>query len=65
VPINEHPYLLPSHAEVLMTSSFDGQSIQTRNEIRFRGYQKFGAEVKIIEDDDYTDETPPPDNKKP
>jgi hypothetical protein len=65
VAINERQYLLPSHAEVLMTSSFEGQSIQTRNEIRFRNYQKFGAEVKIIEDDDYTDEPPPPDNKKP
>lgn len=64
VPINERPYLLPSHAEVLMTSSFDGQSIQMRNEIRFRGYQKFGAEVKIIEDVD-EDEEPPPDNKNP
>jgi hypothetical protein len=64
VPIAERPYLLPSRAEVLMTSRYGEQSIQSRNEIRFRGYQKFGAEVKIIEDVDETDE-PPPDTKKP
>jgi hypothetical protein len=64
VTINERQYLLPAHADVLMTSNFGGQSIQTRNEIRFRNYQKFGAEVKIIEDVD-EDEEPPPDNKKP
>ncbi|HEX8772783.1 MAG TPA: hypothetical protein VF735_04200 [Pyrinomonadaceae bacterium] len=65
VTINERPYLLPSHADVMITSTFDGQSIQTRNEIRFRNYQKFGAEVKIIEDVDEDDEPPPPENKKP
>jgi hypothetical protein len=64
VPIAERPYLLPSRAEVLMTSRHGDQSIQSRNEIRFRGYQKFGAEVRIIEDVD-EDEEPPPDNKKP
>lgn len=65
VPIAERPYLLPTHAEVLMTSRFGDQSIQTRNEIRFRGYQKFGAEVKIVEDVDETEEPPLPDNKRP
>ncbi|HEX8139261.1 MAG TPA: hypothetical protein VF544_16990 [Pyrinomonadaceae bacterium] len=64
VPIAERPYLLPTRAEVLMTSRYGDQLIQSRNEIRFRGYQKFGAEVKIIEDVD-EDEEPPPDNKKP
>jgi hypothetical protein len=64
VPIAERPYLLPTRAEVLMTSRYGDQSIQSRNEIRFRGYQKFGAEVKIIEDVD-EDEEPPPANKKP
>ncbi|HEY6188265.1 MAG TPA: hypothetical protein VIW80_11325 [Pyrinomonadaceae bacterium] len=65
VTINERPYLLPSHAEVLMTSSYEGQSIQTRNDIRFRNYQKFGAEVKIIEDVGDDEDEPPPENKKP
>ena len=62
VTINERPYLLPSEAEIKLTAAVgNNQSIQTRNEIRFRNYQKFGAEVKIIED--IGDEDEPP--KKP
>jgi len=52
VTINERKYLLPSDAELRLTAAVGNQSIQTRNEIRFRNYQKFGAEVKIIEDID-------------
>ncbi|HVG35532.1 MAG TPA: hypothetical protein VM911_20950 [Pyrinomonadaceae bacterium] len=58
VTINERPYLLPSRAEVILTSNYNGQTIQFRNEIRFRGYQKFGTEVRIIEDVDETEEPP-------
>lgn len=68
VTINERPYLLPSRAEVILTSRYGDQSIQFRNEIRFRGYQKFGTEVRIIEDVDETEEPPeepPPAPKKP
>src|SRR5207248_4627282 len=61
VTINEKKYLLPSNAEIKLTAAVGNQSIQTRNEIRFRNYQKFGAEVKIIED--IGDEDEPP--KKP
>lgn len=50
VTINEQKYLLPSDAEIKLTAVSGNQSMQTRNEIRFRNYQKFGAEVKIIED---------------
>lgn len=58
VKINERPYLLPSHADILITSLYkDRQLVQSRNDIRFRGYQKFGAELKIIDDDEYA----PPD----
>jgi len=47
VKINERPYLLPSHADILITSLYkDRQLEQSRNDIRFRGYQKFGAETK-------------------
>ncbi|HXD32273.1 MAG TPA: hypothetical protein VN643_14225 [Pyrinomonadaceae bacterium] len=57
VKINERPYLLPSHAEILITSLYkDRQLIQSRNDIRFRGYQKFGAELKIY--DEVDDELP-------
>lgn len=61
VTINERQYLLPSDAEIKLTAAVGNQSIQTRNEIRFRNYQKFGAEVKIIEDIGDDDEPP----KKP
>lgn len=69
VTIAEHSYLLPSRAEVILTSRYGDQLIQSRNEIRFRGYQKFGTEVRIIEDVDETEEPPeeppPPAPKKP
>lgn len=60
VTINEHQYLLPSNAELIMAARFDNRQFQTRNEIRFRGYQKFGSDVRIIEDVDDEDEPPPP-----
>lgn len=50
VMINERRYLLPFAAEIKLTVGSGDQAIHSRNEIRFRGYQKFGAEVKIIED---------------
>ena len=52
VTISDKKYLLPIRAEVeLTTLSRDERLFQTRNEIRFRDYQKFGTEVKILEDD--------------
>ena len=73
VTISEEKYLLPVAAEAIFTvlqpvTFFDArrdrrvtepQIIQYRNEIRFRNYQKFGTEVKIIEDDDFPAEPPP------
>ena len=59
VTINEQRYLLPSAAEIKLTIGTNEQAIHSRNEIRFRGYQKFGAEVKIIEDVE-PDEEPAP-----
>jgi hypothetical protein len=62
--INERQYLLPSFAEIKLTAGLGERSLQTRNEIRFRNYQKYGAEVKIIEDiEDFEDEKEP--EKKP
>ncbi|MDT4897539.1 MAG: hypothetical protein QOH25_2616 [Acidobacteriota bacterium] len=64
VTINERQYLLPSYAEIKLTAGLGERSMQTRNEIRFRNYQKYGAEVKIIEDiEDFEDEKEP--GKKP
>jgi hypothetical protein len=66
VTINEKPFLLPSRAVILMTSLYQGrQSIESRNEIRFRGYQKFGAELKVVDEVDDTDVPPPDKPEKP
>jgi len=65
VTINEKASLLPSHADILITSAYhSNQVVQSRNDIRFRGYQKYGAELKVIED--YDDDVPPdkPDETK-
>jgi hypothetical protein len=52
VSINEQQHLLPSRAVVELTDRVRGQTEETRNEILFRGYRKFGAEVKIIDIDE-------------
>ena len=56
-------YLLPSRAVMDMTFLRGRELRQTRNDIRFRGYQKYGTDVKIIEDDIVEEE--PPAEKKP
>jgi hypothetical protein len=55
-------YLLPSRAVLVMTVADRGRLEQHRNDIRFRGYQKYGTELRIIEDDVFEDE-PPPEEK--
>jgi hypothetical protein len=52
VTINQQQHLLPSRAVVELTDRVRGQTEQTRNEILFRGYRKFGTEVKIIDIDE-------------
>src|SRR5207253_556624 len=60
VAINEQEHLLPSRAVVQLTSRDRGQTEETRNEILFRGYHKFGAEVKIndIDEKDFPPDKP-------
>jgi hypothetical protein len=73
VTISEKQYLLPVAATATFTTAVpvnyierggrgkftQTEIIQSRNEIRFRNYQRFGSEVKIIEeDDDFVEETP-------
>src|SRR5256885_13456031 len=67
VTINEKEHLLPSRAVVELTSRDSGQPYQTRNEILFRGYRKFGTEVKIIDIDekDFPPDKPEAEPKKP
>jgi hypothetical protein len=72
VTIADHQYLLPVAVDLRMTAVLEGrgQLIQARNEIRFRNYQKYGTEVKIIEDVGDEEEPakkdePPKPEKKP
>src|SRR5688572_22931589 len=65
-------YLLPSRSVVIMTHASRGETAQSRNDIRFTGYQKYGTELKILDDDILDEEvpaetTPPPKppEKKP
>ncbi|MDQ3819221.1 MAG: hypothetical protein M3362_16310, partial [Acidobacteriota bacterium] len=79
VTISDKKYLLPVNAETTFTTTVpvtyydpnrqvkvtEMMTFQNRNEIRFRNYQKFGAEVKIIEDIGDDEDEPPPPPKKP
>ena len=57
-------YLLPSRSLALLTRLSRGETVQFRNEINFRNYQKYGTELKILDDDiideEVPQETPPP-----
>lgn len=66
VSINERKYLLPSHSEILLTTVNPKFVLQSRNDVRFRGYQKFGAELKVIDEVGEDDEpVEPPKPVKP
>jgi len=58
VTIGENKYLLPTYSEILLTTVGRGMTVQSRNEIRFRSYQKFGAELKVIDEIDEKDFPP-------
>ena len=70
VMINERKYLLPVQSQILITSAQGQIVLQSRNDVRFRAYQKYGAELKVIdeigEDDEPVEgEPPPPPKLKP
>jgi hypothetical protein len=65
VTINEHKYLLPSHSEIVLTTVQPKFVLQSRNDVRFRNYQKFGAELKIVDEIDEDDDPPKPPVKPP
>lgn len=68
VSISAKKYLLPTDAEVKLEFRDPRLPGQSRNEIRFRNYQKFSTDVRILDDDDeIIDETTPPvpDEKAP
>lgn len=60
VTIGEKKFVLPTRSEVLITAINKRQVVQSRNEIRFRGYQKYGAELKVIDEIDEKDFPPEP-----
>jgi hypothetical protein len=69
VTINERKYLLPTRSEILLTTASPRMVLQSRNDVRFRNYQKFSAELKVVDevegDDDPPTENPPPPAPKP
>jgi hypothetical protein len=65
VEINEHKYLLPSHSQVLLTTRDPRFVVQSRNDIRFRSYQKYGAELKVVDEVGEDDEPPAKPVKPP
>ncbi len=63
VTISGEQYLLPALSDVRLTLRENRQAFETRNLIRFREYQKYGSEVRILDGDE--DEVTPPDEQKP
>ena len=58
VTITDHKYLLPSHSEILLTTVSPKYVVQSRNDVRFRSYQKYGAELKVVDEVGEDDEPP-------
>ena len=61
VTIADEKYMLPTLSDVRLTSRESRQLFETRNVIRFKDYQKYGSEVKILDEDvDVPEEKPKP-----
>ena len=54
--IGGEKYLLPLQSDARFTASWGRELVQSKNLIRFKNYQKFGSEVKILDDDVIIDE---------
>jgi len=52
VLINDEKYLLPSLSDVRLTLRESKQVFESRNVIRFKEYQKYGSEVRILDGDE-------------
>lgn len=59
VTINSEKYLLPALSDVRLTSRENSQLYETRNVIQFKDYQKYGSEVKILDDEEEVKEEKP------
>ncbi len=51
ITIDEERYLMPSLSDVRLTLREKARTWETRNVIRFRDYQKYGTDVKILDED--------------
>lgn len=58
VKISDEKYLLPSLSDVRLTFREKSNIYETRNLIYFKNYQKYGSEVKILDDDETPVEEP-------
>ncbi len=56
VAISDEKYMLPTLSDVRLTSRENRQMYETRNVIRFKEYQKYGSEVKILDEDEVVPE---------
>lgn len=52
VTISDEKFLLPALSDVRLTFRESKQVFESRNVIRFKEYQKYGSEVKILDDDE-------------
>jgi hypothetical protein len=59
VTISDEKYLLPLVSDVRLTSRENRQLYETRNVIQFKEYQKYGSEVKILDDEEEVKEEKP------
>jgi len=59
VKIADEKYLLPTLSDVRLTSRESRETYETRNVIRFKDYQKYGSEVKILDDEEEVPEEKP------
>ncbi len=60
VKIEDERYLLPSVSDVRLTLRDKAVIYETRNLIRFKDYQKYGSEVKILDEDVKPEPEPSP-----
>ena len=60
VEIAGEKYLLPVLSDFRGTVESSGKRFESRNVIRFRNYQKYGSEVKLVGDEEIvpTEEKP-------
>jgi hypothetical protein len=59
VTLSDQKFLLPLFSDVRLTSRQDRELIESRNEIRFRNYQKYSSSVQVLDDGEEVKEDKP------